>query len=1265
VAQVAREVSSLEAALPVIRHLQSAGNVTLGQFLKSDLLLRPVDEGALFQLLQAWTIVRAMPQPASALTFAELADEADGTAWGRQPLRPVLAELTLDPSIRAELTAYARKHSATVLEFLLDADDNDHWPEPQYQRVLKTFRSWVAAQQDNVVHLRPRGRAPVAPSPRRLDRSALEARLTALAIPDLEQWTVAQLSFAPRGSGLTVKDALARLDPELEVVLPAFEKRVAEARRGPDPIEGEVPLPRVDRVRRLAREARLSQKTPFPLGLAGHWPHTRVTPTNELTIGIQPSGSGTLFTVTMDPRTWTDAVTLSCSCGRDVCSHQMAALELLAFGLPENPDLAARLDDLLTPGWERLLAVLERPAPTPPSPRDGALWFTVSERNVEARFHPLAKKGVSRQGQKLKSTHLAELPMGPERRMAELLLSSRYSHFHAPSEDPDFGEALKALPAVATLRWEGEPEPAASALLRARIVIDEGDDGFELSVRAGDFPLERPAFTLKTRTGFLSMQRVPSHIVFVEHTKETLELLTTLSTWGGAMPKDVATRLARSLPNLEERFELDLPDSLKGTEVPPATTLVARVAPLARGVALSLKSEPLAGGALFTPGEGASVAATFDGAHRTFTRRNLEAERHAAAVFAGALGLHEVPETFTWALEPSDASLAVLRALQQSGLTVEWKAPQPRFSNEAGLDALSLAVTRQKDWFGLEGSVEIEGGRVLLAELLEAARHRRRFIKVGENDYATLSEKLLETLTPLALLGADGKTPQLTVGALPLVAELESQVKSFEAAAEWRRLMERLADATEREYEVPKTLSTELRDYQREGFAWMCRLSEWCSGAVLADDMGLGKTLQALALLTKRAPEGPALVVAPSSVLHTWKTEAARHAPKLNVALFTERERSLERLPKGSVTVVSWTMFARDAEAFARQHFATVVFDEAHAMKNASTQRAKAAHQLEAAFKLALSGTPIENHVGELWSLFRGVMPLLLGSQESFDSKFGKGHKETTKHLATLIKPFILRRTKAAVAKELPPRTDIELLVPLSDEERALYDDVRLTAIAELGDLTADGKRFEVLAALTRLRLAACHPKLIDQAWKGPTSKLERLLELLGQLRESKHKVLVFSQFTQHLGLVRQALEKARIAYSYLDGQVPPAERQRRVEAFQRDEGGDVFLISLKAGGTGLTLTAADYVVHLDPWWNPAVEDQASDRAHRIGQTKPVTVYRLIAEATVEQQILSLHKDKRELADALLEGTDVSGKLSAAQLAGLIRAGATEPPTGR
>ncbi|MCA2976852.1 MAG: DEAD/DEAH box helicase [Myxococcaceae bacterium] len=497
------------------------------------------------------------------------------------------------------------------------------------------------------------------------------------------------------------------------------------------------------------------------------------------------------------------------------------------------------------------------------------------------------------------------------------------------------------------------------------------------------------------------------------------------------------------------------------------------------------------------------------------------------------------------------------------------------------------------------------------------------------------------------------------MASLPLVAALAPRVQAFEAAAEWRALMERLSSVREQRFPVPAGLTTPLRPYQGEGYEWLCRLSQWCTGAVLADDMGLGKTLQALALLLARADQGPALVVAPSSLLHTWKAEAARHAPGLDVRLF-ESNRALRALPSGSVTVVSWTRFAREAERFCGVRFSTVVFDEAHAMKNAGTQRAQAAHRLEAGFRVALSGTPIENHVGELWSLFRAVVPLLLGSQEAFDARFGKGTKEAHRHLATLIRPFILRRTKGAVAKDLPARTDIELLVSLSEEERALYDDVRMAAVAKLGEMTTETKRFEVLAALTRLRLAACHPRLVDAGWKGPTTKLDRLVELLGQLRDAGHKVLVFSQFTKHLSLVQRALRAERVTFSYLDGQVAPAERQRRVEAFQTGRGGDVFLISLKAGGTGLTLTAADYVIHLDPWWNPAVEDQASDRAHRIGQTKPVTVYRLIAEGTVEQQILALHHDKRELADALLEGTDVAGALTAAQLMALLAA----PPPG-
>ena len=355
------------------------------------------------------------------------------------------------------------------------------------------------------------------------------------------------------------------------------------------------------------------------------------------------------------------------------------------------------------------------------------------------------------------------------------------------------------------------------------------------------------------------------------------------------------------------------------------------------------------------------------------------------------------------------------------------------------------------------------------------------------------------------------------------------------------------------------------------------------------------------------------------------------------------------------VVVVSWTLLAREVEAFSKVRFTTVVLDEAHAIKNADTHRARAAHRLQADFLVAMSGTPIENHVGELWSLFKAVMPALLGSEDSFHRRFSSGKKEALSALLLLVRPFVLRRTKGAVAKELPPRTDLELVIPLSAEERALYDDVRLSALSDLGDLTGDSKRFEVLALLTRLRLTACHPRLVDEAWAGPTSKLSRLLELIEDLSSSGHRVLVFSQFTKHLALVVEALREQGVTFSYLDGTVPLAERHRRVEAFQGGSGGDVFLVSLKAGGTGLNLTSADYVIHLDPWWNPAVEDQASDRAHRIGQTRPVTVYRLIAEGTIEQQILSMHRDKRELVDALLSGADTVGKLTTAQLADLIR----------
>jgi SNF2 family DNA or RNA helicase len=492
------------------------------------------------------------------------------------------------------------------------------------------------------------------------------------------------------------------------------------------------------------------------------------------------------------------------------------------------------------------------------------------------------------------------------------------------------------------------------------------------------------------------------------------------------------------------------------------------------------------------------------------------------------------------------------------------------------------------------------------------------------------------------------------------------------------KLFARMRGASAEAPAVPASFTGVLRDYQVDGYRWLARLAAWGAGACLADDMGLGKTLQALALLCLRAGEGPALVVAPTSVCANWAKEAGRFAPSLAVSLYreTDREDVVSRLGPGHVLVASYGLVTRDVERLKAVRFATLVLDEAQAVKNAATRRARAARELDADFRLALTGTPVENHLGELWSLMRVVFPGLLGSWEMFRERFAlpiERDRDSARQraLSSALRPFLLRRAKSEVARELPSRTEIDLRVALTAEERRLYDEARLAAVARLtgqADVPSEGRRFQVLAAITKLRLLACHPKLYDPETRVPSSKLDRFLSLASDLKEGGHRALVFSQFTSHLALVREALDRdgppgpaSGIRYLYLDGHTPPAERDRLVERFQAGEG-DLFLISLRAGGSGLNLTGADYVVHLDPWWNPAVEDQATDRAHRIGQTKPVTVYRLVTRGTIEEAIVKLHAEKRDLVAGVLDGMDAAGKLSPDDLVSLIQAGAQSGP---
>jgi SNF2 family DNA or RNA helicase len=488
------------------------------------------------------------------------------------------------------------------------------------------------------------------------------------------------------------------------------------------------------------------------------------------------------------------------------------------------------------------------------------------------------------------------------------------------------------------------------------------------------------------------------------------------------------------------------------------------------------------------------------------------------------------------------------------------------------------------------------------------------------------------------------------VAVLEALTDEEGTVSADASAKKWR---ERLDDAFRRAPAVPRGFQGELRDYQIEGFRWMSRLGAAGLGACLADDMGLGKTVQIIALLLHRASQGPALVVAPTSVCEGWCRELERFGPTLRVrrAFGPARGDAMTGWKRRDVVVTSYTLLQQDAVTFQAPEWATAVLDEAQLVKNAETLRAKAAMGLRAEARLVATGTPVENHAGDLHSLFAFLNPGLLGTQKEFLARVDRGG-DVWRSVKRQLQPFILRRTKAEVLADLPPVTEIQRDVYFSPGEAKLYDSVRRAALDKLVDGTGRD-RIRMLAELTRLRRLCCHPGLVSPEAGLTSAKLESFLELAEELVAAGHRALVFSQFTDVLALVRPLLEAKQISYQYLDGSTPTHQRSAAVDAFQAGEG-DLFLISLKAGGFGLNLTGADYVIHLDPWWNPAVESQASDRAHRIGQTRPVTVYRLVNAGTIEERIVELHRDKRDLADAVLADTDKSGKLTAKEMRALL-----------
>lgn len=708
-------------------------------------------------------------------------------------------------------------------------------------------------------------------------------------------------------------------------------------------------------------------------------------------------------------------------------------------------------------------------------------------------------------------------------------------------------------------------------------------------------------------------------------------------------------------------------------EVPANTQPHIHLLPAGEGLKVALLCRPFGEvGSYYRPGKGGStVIAEIEG-ERLQTTRNLKTEqKQANRVIDGSTILTRYDaQDGEWLIEDPEDCLQLLLELQELGenVTVEWpEGEKLRISHQADLKQFQMQIKGQKDWFEASGELKLDNNLVLdlqkLMELLENTSSR--FLPLGDNQFIALTQQFRQRLDELKNFGTKkGKGLQFHPIASLVLEDAIADVGKLQADKQWLAQVRKIKEMKDLQPELPSTLQAELRDYQREGFEWLSRLAYWGVGACLADQMGLGKTLQALALILTQAPDGPTLIIAPTSVCANWIDEAQKFAPTLNPVQFSQRDRqgTLDALQPFDLFVCSYGLLQQEdvAEMLAKVQWQTIVLDEAQAIKNMATKRSQAAMKLQGKFKLITTGTPIENHLGELWNLFRFINPGLLGSWEQFNQRFAtpierQQEIQVKKQLKKLIQPFLLRRTKTQVLSELPSRTEITLSVELSEAEAAFYEALRQNAIAKLADseATAGTKHLQVLAEIMKLRRACCNSRLVMPESSLPSAKLEVFGEVLEELLENNHKALVFSQFVDHLHIIRDYLDEKQISYQYLDGSTPAKHRQTRINDFQSGKG-DVFLISLKAGGTGLNLTAADYVIHMDPWWNPAVEDQASDRAHRLGQQRPVTIYRLVTQGTIEEKIVELHQHKRDLADSLLEGTEVSGKMSTDELLHLM-----------
>lgn len=670
---------------------------------------------------------------------------------------------------------------------------------------------------------------------------------------------------------------------------------------------------------------------------------------------------------------------------------------------------------------------------------------------------------------------------------------------------------------------------------------------------------------------------------------------------------------------------------------------------------------PLAGGLMtLPPAQGDSVIIDqSETSLRIRVERDMEAEARNLSALLDFCQEHDIELSRTLNAHLTTPQVLDLLAFASSHPDIcgtEWPEGERLRMRAPKKADWNISLTHRGRWFEIEGDVRLDDKTLISAEqLLQAlAGSHGGYVQLQEGDYLWLSQKLRRQLDALESLSTT-ENNHLAISTLQtgLLAEIVSGEIDIHHDEELFSLKNRIEQAEEAIPNVPENLLATLRPYQTDGYQWLMRLAAWGAGACLADDMGLGKTVQTIAFLLSHAIEGAALVVAPASVVPNWRNELERFSPSLQVKILTEksdRQATINQAGAGDVLLATYGLLSPLQDMLSAKQWATICLDEAHNIKNRGTKTSAACMQLSGRNRIILTGTPVQNHLGELWNLFQFINPGLLGTYEQFHLKYIQPietlqDRERQQQLQAIVAPFMLRRTKQAVAKELPDKTEINLEVELTPDEMALYEVIRREAEQRFKE-SGDKLSVNTLAEITRLRQTACSAELTDPSWIEGSSKVNAFMELAGNIVEGGHSVLVFSQFTSFLQIVARALKEDHKPFLYLDGSLTIRQREQIVADFQRGKA-PIFLISLKAGGVGLNLTAANYVIHLDPWWNPAIEQQATDRAYRIGQQQAVTVYHLISHHTIEEKIIRLHESKRAISDSILEGAEQNFKLTA------------------